>query len=54
MARLIFIIAVLLLAGWYVWKGYKHTDDDSNFYNASKTIEMINRLESPAAGRDDQ
>ena len=54
MARLILVIAIFLVVGWYVWQGSQNPDHYSDNYSAKKTIEMINNLEPTAAGREDQ
>ena len=54
MARLILFLAIIIVAGWYIWKGSMNVDGDSNLYSADKTIEMINNLKPTAAGREGQ
>ena len=50
MIRLLFVIAIILVVGWYVWKGSQDADHYSDNYSSKKTIEMINNLEPTAAG----
>lgn len=54
MARLMLVVAIFFaVAGLYVYKGSFKVDNDDALYSGNKTIEMINNLEAPAAGRKD-
>ena len=50
MARLLFIVALLVVGGMFLYNLSGHMETVAQNYDTDKVMEMIENLEAPAAG----
>lgn len=53
MARLILLIAIVVLGGFLVYNLSSHMDYVAKSYDTDNVMEMIENMEAPAAGGDE-
>ena len=52
MARLLFVLTLMLVGGFFIYRLSDHLEDVADSYDADNVMEMIESLEAPAAGGD--
>lgn len=54
MARLLFIFALLVVGGLFVYNLSGHMEHVAHNYNSDNVMDMIENMEAPAAGGNEQ